>query len=74
MSFRNRKLEEMLNVAELAEKGIDFVRVDIHDSNHRPNSEMTCFQSRHGKVFTFALRLSVGQLLETKYESLAACA
>jgi hypothetical protein len=43
MSFRNRKLEEMLNVAELAGKGIDFVRVDIHDSNHRPNSEMTCF-------------------------------
>jgi len=43
MSFRNRKLEEMLNVAELAGKGIDFVRVDIHDSNHRPNSAMTCF-------------------------------
>jgi hypothetical protein len=33
----------MLKVAELAEKGIDFMSGDIYDSNHRPISEMTCF-------------------------------
>jgi hypothetical protein len=31
-----------LKVAEIG-KRIDFVPVDIHDSNHRPNSEMTFF-------------------------------
>jgi hypothetical protein len=57
MSFRNRKLEEMLNVAELAGKGIDFVRVDIHDSNHRPSSEMTGFQKPPRE--SFHLRVTI---------------
>jgi hypothetical protein len=41
---RPDKLDEMLSVAEAAGRGIDFVRVDIYDSNRGPIiGEMTCF-------------------------------
>jgi len=41
---RPARLDEMLSVAEAAGKGIDFVRVDIYDSNRGPIiGEMTCF-------------------------------
>jgi TupA-like ATPgrasp len=41
---RPAALDEMLSVAEAAGKGIDFVRVDIYDSNRGPViGEMTCF-------------------------------
>jgi len=38
------RLDEMLRVAEAVGKGIDFVRVDIYDSNRGPIiGELTCF-------------------------------
>jgi len=41
---RPAALDEMLSVAEAGGKGIDFVRVDIYDSNRGPLiGEMTCF-------------------------------
>ena len=41
-----------LKVAEIGGKGIDFVRVDIHDSNHRPNSEMMFFPKAATEKFS----------------------
>jgi hypothetical protein len=42
---------EMLKVAELVGKGIDFVWGDIYDSSHRPISEMTCFPEAATRKF-----------------------
>jgi len=55
----------MLKVAELPEKGIDFVWGDIYDSNHRTISEMTCFpEAATGKFSPSHYDYKVGSFLK----------